>query len=52
MFENEELSDPGGRVAAASRGCSFKPGAYMRMKSLVLEKSVFRGRWERIDCNR
>jgi hypothetical protein len=50
MFENEELSDPGTREAAASNGCSFRSGAYIRTKSRILEKSVFLGRYERIDC--
>lgn len=44
MFENEELRDPGTREAAASSGCSFRSGEYMRTKSRIFEKSVFRGR--------
>jgi hypothetical protein len=49
MFENEELRDPG-RAAEASRGCSFNPGAYISTKRRTLEKSVFLGRCDRIDC--
>ncbi len=44
MFENEELREAGAREAPASRGCSFNPGAYIRTKRRVLEKSVFLGR--------
>jgi hypothetical protein len=51
MFENEELRDPGARAAAASSGCSFNPGAYIRTNNRILEKSVLRGRWDRIDYN-
>jgi hypothetical protein len=49
MFENEELKDPGGRLTAASRGCSFKKGAYMSTNRRIFEKSVLRGRWESTD---
>ena len=51
IFEKEELSDPGGRLGAASSGCCFSPGAYMRTNSRILLKSVLLGRWDRIDCD-
>lgn len=49
MFEKDELRDAGGRLDVASRPESFSPGAYMRINSLVLEKSFWRGMWERTD---
>lgn len=49
MFENEESRDPPGFPPAASSGCSVSPGAYIRTNRRILEKSVLRGRWERID---
>lgn len=50
MFENDELNDAGGRLLTdASRVESLRPGAYIKTKSLILEKSMFRGMCERMD---
>ena len=51
ILENEELNEAGARAAVASSGCSLRPGAYIRTNSRILEKSILRGRWERIDYN-
>lgn len=51
MFENDELNDAGGRLLTdASRVESLRPGEYIKMNSLILEKSMLRGMCERMDC--
>lgn len=44
MLENEELRDPAGFAAGASRGWCFRSGEKIRTKSWILEKSVLCGR--------
>lgn len=48
-MEKDELSDAGGRFEEASVTLSFKVGAYMRMKSLILEWSLCFGICDRMD---
>ena len=44
MLEKEELSEGGGRLlVVVSNVESFKSGAYIKTKSLILEKSLWRG---------
>lgn len=47
--ENDELSEAGARVLVVSVTVSFSPGAYIKMNSLTLEKSVCFGMCDSID---
>lgn len=47
--EKDELSEAGARVLVVSVTVSLSPGAYIKMNSLTLEKSLCFEIWESID---